>query len=151
MNGTERALVTEARTQVQTVRADPTALWPANALEIADARLTQALEAEPQTSAMSDDERALLVDARANVWRVLADPQAVWPANTLETADARLVAALGPADETTALQGVAVTYPGHGEARDIYLGQTDEEVQWGPHDSWPLLAPTDGRVELYDF
>ena len=100
---------------------------------------------------MNSDERALVTEARANIRIVRADPNAVWPPNTLETAESLLTQALADAPATTALDGVAVTYGGHGFARDAYLGHTDEEVAWGPHDSWPLIAPSDGRVELYDF
>jgi hypothetical protein len=53
---------------------------------------------------------------------------------------------------TTTLLGVYGTYgPEHGLARDTYLGYSDEEVQWGPHDSIPLIAPTSGTVTLYQF
>ena len=150
MNADQRALVAEARANVQRVRADPDAKWPPGALETAEARLTRALDAGPETPAMTDDERALVVDALEHVRIVRADPEAKWPPGALETADRSLTEALGDVAAVIALQGVAVTYQGHGQARDIYLGRTDEEVQWGPHDSWPLLAPSDGRVELYD-
>jgi len=47
------------------------------------------------------------------------------------------------------LSGVYGTYSGHGLAQDLYGGTTDEQVQWGPHHGLPLVAPVDGRVELY--
>ena len=149
MNGNERALVTEARAKIESVRADPTAVWPSNALETAEARLTQALKAGPDTPAMTAEERALVLDARANVRIVRADPTAVWPPNALETAERLLNEALEGAE--ISLKGVAVTYLGHGQARDVYHGHTDQEVQWGRHDQWPLIAPSAGRVERYDF
>jgi hypothetical protein len=42
------------------------------------------------------------------------------------------------------------TYSGHGLARDAYPGWNDEQVQWGPHHGIPIVAPANGRVELYD-
>ncbi len=56
-----------------------------------------------------------------------------------------------PIPEPPQLQGVAVTYSGHGNARDVYLGLDADMVQWGPHDSLELRAPANGRVELYQF
>ena len=56
MNAEQRALVRDARANVQYVRADPNAKWPPNTLEIADARLTQALDPGPETPAMTDAE-----------------------------------------------------------------------------------------------
>lgn len=43
------------------------------------------------------------------------------------------------------------TYSGHGLARDAYPGLTEEMVQWGPHHGIPLVAPADGRIEVYSF
>jgi hypothetical protein len=146
MNGNQRALVTDARANVRLVRADPNAQWPPNTLETAEARLTQALDAGPETAAMTDEEQALVGDALRNVRLVRDDPSAKWPPNTLETAEALLTEAIGG----LSLQGVAVTYQGHDPARDAYLGHTDDEVQWGPHDSWPLIAPSDGTVQRFD-
>ena len=79
MNGNERALVTEARANVRIARADPTAVWPPNALETAEARLTQALEGGPDTPAMTAEERALVLDGRANVRIVRAEGDAAPP------------------------------------------------------------------------
>lgn len=31
----------------------------------------------------------------------------------------------------------------------MYLGYNDDQIQWGPHDSIPLIAPVDGTVTLY--
>lgn len=56
-----------------------------------------------------------------------------------------------PAPEPSRLRGVAVTYSTHGLARDCYLGLTEDEIAWGPHDGWPLIAPCDGTVTLYQF
>lgn len=49
------------------------------------------------------------------------------------------------------IQSVYGTYNGHGLAIDAYPGRTDDEVQWGPHHGIPLVAPVDGRVEVYQF
>jgi hypothetical protein len=54
-----------------------------------------------------------------------------------------------PPAPTPRLAGVYGTYSGHGQAVDLYGGRTDAEVQWGPHHGLPLVAPVDGRVEVY--
>ncbi len=36
-------------------------------------------------------------------------------------------------------------------AKDAYPGLTEDAVQWGPHDSVPIVALVDGRVEAYSF
>jgi len=51
----------------------------------------------------------------------------------------------------TTLRGVAITYPGHSPARDLYLGYTEEQVAWGRHDNLPITAPVAGTVSLYTF
>lgn len=64
---------------------------------------------------------------------------------------------LQPVDEPphdrgpTTLHGVAISYPGHAPARDLYLGYTEEQAQWGPHDSLAITAPVAGTVSLYTF
>jgi hypothetical protein len=50
---------------------------------------------------------------------------------------------------TSGLYGVAVSYPSHGMARDLYLGYTDDQVQWGAHSNLPITAPVAGTVTLY--
>lgn len=76
-----------------------------------------------------------------------------WPPNTLEQADAWLDEALAgqPGPTPTGLHGVAISYPGHSPARDLYLGYTDEQAQWGRHDGLPITAPVSGVVSLYTF
>jgi hypothetical protein len=56
-----------------------------------------------------------------------------------------------PGPQPVTLRGYAVTYPGHDPARDIYLGLTDTQAQWGPHHDLPIVAPTAGTVYLYQF
>lgn len=51
----------------------------------------------------------------------------------------------------TALHGVAISYPSHSPARDLYLGYTDDQVAWGRHDGLPITAPVAGVVSLYAF
>ena len=41
------------------------------------------------------------------------------------------------------------TYSGHGLAVDAYPGRTEDEQAWGPHHDIPIVAPVDGRVEVY--
>lgn len=81
-----------------------------------------------------------------------------WPANSLEDADAALDAALAGIPEPppdppplSHYQGFAVTYAGHDPARDVYLGTSPDQKEWGRHDGLPVLAPEPGRVELYQF
>lgn len=56
-----------------------------------------------------------------------------------------------PPVEPAHLQGVAITYPGHQPAYDLYLGYTEEQVAWGRHDGLPICAPVAGVVSLYSF
>jgi hypothetical protein len=51
----------------------------------------------------------------------------------------------------TVYLGFAVSYSGHDPARDVYLGHTPDEKEWGRHDGYAILAPTAGKVELYQF
>lgn len=54
----------------------------------------------------------------------------------------------GPAAPILAVIG---TYSGHGQAADSYAGRTPEETAWGPHHGIPLVAPADGRIEVFSF
>jgi hypothetical protein len=80
-----------------------------------------------------------------------------WAPGTLEAADFALDATLAgqapPTPEPAPPQIAAVigTYSGHGLAKDAYAGLTPEQVSWGPHHGLPIVAPADGRVELYTF
>jgi hypothetical protein len=56
-----------------------------------------------------------------------------------------------PPTPAAAYLGFAVTYAGHDPARDVYLGLTPDQKEWGRHDGLPVLAPGPGRVELYQF
>jgi hypothetical protein len=56
-----------------------------------------------------------------------------------------------PPQPAAAYLGFAVTYAGHGEAADVYLGRTAEQREYGPHHALDLLAPAGGRVEAYQF
>jgi len=56
-----------------------------------------------------------------------------------------------PEPTPATLRGVAITYPGHSPARDLYLGYTEEQVAWGRHDNLPITAPVAGTVSLYTF
>ena len=49
------------------------------------------------------------------------------------------------------IRAVYGTYSGHGMAKDVYPGRTEEEVRWGPHTGIPIIAPAAGRVEVYHF
>jgi hypothetical protein len=80
-----------------------------------------------------------------------------WAPGTLEAADFALDATLAgqapPTPEPAPPQIAAVigTYSGHGLAKDSYAGLTPEQVSWGPHHGLPIIAPADGRVEVYTF
>lgn len=52
---------------------------------------------------------------------------------------------------STTLLGFAISYAGHDPARDVYLGFTPEQMEWGIHWGIDLLAPAPGRVEAYQF
>lgn len=54
-----------------------------------------------------------------------------------------------PTPEPMRIGAVIGTYSGHGLAKDAYAGLTTEQVHWGPHHGLPIVAPADGRVELY--
>lgn len=69
-------------------------------------------------------------------------------AQAVSAGNGAATATLAPA---ATLLGAGGTYPGHGLARDCYLGSTDDEVQWGPHHNWELRAPAAGTVTLYRF
>jgi hypothetical protein len=56
-----------------------------------------------------------------------------------------------PPPAPTALLGFAVSYGGHDPARDVYLGRTAEEMEWGAHHNHEIVAPAPGRVEAYWF
>lgn len=56
-----------------------------------------------------------------------------------------------PEPSPAALHGVAISYPSHSPARDLYLGYTDDQAAWGRHDSLPITAPVAGVVSLYAF
>jgi hypothetical protein len=99
----------------------------------------------------------LVQDASAKV-KAARLLDADWPAGSLEDADAALDAALAgvppipvPVPPTTPYQGFAVSYAQHDPARDVYLGLTPDQKEWGPHDGLPILAPAPGAVQLYQF
>jgi hypothetical protein len=47
--------------------------------------------------------------------------------------------------------GVCGSYAGHDPARDVYLGLSDQQVQWGPHHGFEVRAPAPGSVQALTF
>jgi hypothetical protein len=109
-----------------------------------------------------------ILDITAEIRHIIADAQADWtqadqgrriPAlitrnrvgsisNYADTLVGMLVQPPQPLPPAP-LRGFAVSYGGHDPARDVYLGFTPEQREWGTHWGIDLRAPAPGRVEAY--
>lgn len=113
--------------------------------------LAQARAELDQVIALQDDARYVNRDADPGfAWTEIGEASRI-AAIVRDRLAPKVPSPLPPLPPSTGLQGVYGTYSGHGLAVDLYGGRTEEQTAWGPHHGLPLVAPVDGRVELYQF